>query len=91
MTRDLTICLHCGGDYVYPVEWHEIDPENWHVLTRCGGCGSWKVGNYDNETMDAFENRLEDALDLIEKAIMAGELVDFVEALAVDAILPEDF
>jgi hypothetical protein len=88
---DLTVCLHCGGDYVYPVEWDEVGATHWHVLTRCGGCGTWKVGNYDNDTLAAFEAKLDDGLVLIEDEIMALEIDEFAEALAIDAILPEDF
>lgn len=95
---DLTVCLRCGRDFVYPVDWHEISKTYWHVLLRCGGCGRWRVGNYDNATVDALDTKLNDQLVEIEvelrrmvRASMIAELSDFVEALAVDAILPEDF
>lgn len=95
---DLTVCNRCGLDFVYPVEWHEINATHWHVLTRCGNCGSWKAGNYDNRTVDAFDTRLEDGIDVITDQLhvmlrenLASEIEEFVEALACDAILPEDF
>lgn len=87
--RDLTVCLACGHDFVFPVEWEEAGPSLWQVLLRCGGCGVMELGRFNDATVNEFDTRLNVCLDEHEDMLAAADLL--AAALAVDAILPEDF
>lgn len=96
--RDLTICPGCGRDFVRPVDWHEADTVNWRVVLRCGNCDRGEEGVFDQATVDVFDDRLDVLTDILVRDLriavrlnLSLEADRFAAALAVDAILPEDF
>ncbi len=96
--QDLHVCVECDAELVYPVEWEEAGPENWSVLLHCPNCDVYREGVFSQDTVEAFDDELDrgsDALARDYKRLMRANLADeidrFVEALHVDAILPEDF
>jgi hypothetical protein len=95
---ELHICPDCDKKLVYPVEWEESSPTHWEVQLRCPNCEWTTVGNYDQETVDRFDEQLDygtEALvrDLkrLTRANMEDEIERFTSALASDAIWPMDF
>ena len=95
---DLHICPECGRDLVYPVEWEETSATHWEVLLRCPNCEWSVVGEYDQATVDRFDEELDlgtetliGDLRRLQQANMEDEIHRFVRALDAGAILPEDF
>ena len=95
---DLRICPECDRDLVYPVQWEEASPTHWTVELRCPNCEWRETGTHDQATLDRFDEMLDlatetlaRALRRLERANMRAEADRFVAALAVDAVLPEDF
>jgi hypothetical protein len=96
--RELHICPECHAQLVYPVEWSEHDSVHWEVSLRCPNCEWESTDLYAQDVVDRFDEELDlgtEALvrDLkrLTRANMEDEIDRFVEALSVDAILPEDF
>ena len=96
--QDLHICPVCDRDLVYPVEWEETSPTHWEVLLRCPNCEWSEVGDFDQPTVDRFDEQLDIGTEILlgdlkrlEHANMEEEIDRFVRAIDVDAILPEDF
>ena len=95
---DLHICPECDRDLVYPVEWQEASNTHWEVLLRCPNCEWSELGTYDQATVDRFDETLDCGTETLVRdlrrlvqANMEEEAERFAAALAVDAILPEDF
>jgi hypothetical protein len=96
--QELHICIDCGSDLVYPVEWEEADPENWSVLLQCPNCSVCREGVFTQDNVERFDEELDRGADALARdykrlmrANMAEEIDRFVGALQSDAILPEDF
>jgi hypothetical protein len=95
---DLHVCPECDKHMVYPVEWEEASPTHWEVQLRCPNCEWNTVGEFDQETVDRFDEELDlgtEALvrDLkrLTRANMEEEVERFACALDSDAIWPMDF
>jgi hypothetical protein len=95
---DLHVCPECDKQLVYPVDWEEASPTHWEVQLRCPNCEWHTVGEFDQETVDRFDEELDlgtEALvrDLkrLTRANMEEEVERFSSALASDAIWPMDF
>ena len=95
---DLSICPECDGDLVYPVWWQEVSETHQEVELRCPECEWREVGTHDDATLDLFDETLDIGREKLVRALrrltqtnMAREAARFAAALAVDAILPEDF
>lgn len=95
---DLRICPECDRDLVYPVEWHEASDSHWRVLLRCPNCEWTEFDVHDQETVDLFDELLDDATETLarelrslEQSNMEDEIERLRRALAADALLPEDF
>jgi hypothetical protein len=95
---DLHVCPACDRELVYPVEWSEVSPTHWEVLLRCPNCEWSDLGEFDQSTVDRFDDELDRGtealmcdLKRLTQANMEDEIERFVSALGVDAILPEDF
>jgi hypothetical protein len=98
-SRDaLHVCLGCGSDLVYPIDWAPADERNWAVDLRCPDC-EW-VGNgvYDQEVVDRFDIELDRGTDMLIEDLarltrtnMEDEIERFISALHADHILVEDF
>ena len=92
------VCIRCSSDLVYPLEWEESGPENWHVLLHCPNCDVHRADVFSQQTIDAFDDALTRGVDALTRdykrlvrANMTEEIKRFVRALNADAILPEDF
>jgi hypothetical protein len=79
------------------VEW-EPAGENWSVLLRCPECEVYQAGVFGQAELDAYDLELDRGEALLRVAYlqlanenMAAEIEGFVQGLAADAILPEDF
>jgi hypothetical protein len=95
---DLHICPECDRGLVFPVEWEEASATHWEVLLRCPNCEWTELGTFDQETVDRFDEHLDDGtealirdLKRLTRANMEEEIDRFSSALSVDLILPEDF
>jgi hypothetical protein len=96
--RDLTLCLNCGKDFVNPINWEEAGSEHWWMELECANC-DWLDGRIvSQDAAEKFDERLDELADCmireyqqLFKANMSEEINRFAGALAVDAILPEDF
>lgn len=95
---DLHVCPVCERDLVQPVEWEEISATHWEVLLRCPNCEWAEIGNFDQATVDRFDEQLDLGTETLmrdlrrlQQANMEEEINRFVRALDAGAILPEDF
>ena len=95
---ELHICPECDRDLVYPVDWEEASATHWEVELRCPNCEWSTVGEFDQETVDRFDEELDRGtealvrdLQRLMRANMEDEIDRFVVALAADAIWPMDF
>ena len=95
---NLHVCPECDRGLVYPVEWEEASATHWEVLLRCPNCEWNDVGNFDQATVDRFDEQLDRGtealirdLKRLTRANMEDEIERFSGALAIDLILPEDF
>jgi hypothetical protein len=97
-TTELHVCLTCGSDLVYPVDWAPAAPRQWSVKLRCPDCESHREGVFDQNTVDRFDEVLDDGsqailddLTKLSHANMSDDIERFVVALRDDLVLPEDF
>jgi hypothetical protein len=95
---DLNVCPECKRDLVYPMEWEEASPTHWDVELRCPNCEWQTTGQWDQETVDRFDEELDRGteslvrdLKRLTRANMEEEVERFVGALNSDAIWPMDF
>jgi hypothetical protein len=95
---DLHRCEGCESELVYPTQWSEAEQNTWQVILRCPECESTREGTFGQASIDAFDERLDVGtsalvadLRRLTRANMSEEGERFIAALAVDAILPEDF
>jgi hypothetical protein len=96
--QDLSVCVACACRMVYPGNWEEAGPGNWSVILCCPNCGHEREGVFTQATVESFDEQLDEGADVLGrdyKRLVRANLVEeidrFVEALRVDAILPEDF
>ena len=97
-TLDLHVCPDCDKGLVYPVEWEEASATHWEVELRCPNCEWSNVGQFDQDTVDRFDEELDRGtealvrdLKRLTRANMEEEVERFSSALASDAIWPMDF
>lgn len=97
-TQSPHVCIRCSSDLVYPLEWEESGPENWHVLLHCPNCDVHRADVFSQQTIEAFDDALTRGVDALARdyirlmhANMSEEIERFAGALNADAILPEDF
>ena len=98
LPQDLTLCPRCDRDLVYPVDWEPAGSRGWSISLRCPECEWRSEGVYPQEVADRFDDALDtatqallDDLQLLTRANLASQIERFVEALAKNWILPEDF
>ena len=91
-------CPSCRSDLVYPTDWSEAGRDRWRVTLRCPECEAVREGVFAQPCLDDFDDRLDAGTEALvcdlrrlTSANMAEEGGRFFAALAVDAILPEDF
>jgi hypothetical protein len=97
-TRGLHICPECLSNLVMPLAWGEAGHAHWDVTLHCPNCDWIGGGVYDEGLVERFDEELDRGtealvrdLQRLLRANMEDEIERFVRALAVDAILPEDF
>jgi hypothetical protein len=96
--QDLHVCVECDSELVYPVQWEEAGAENWSVLLHCPNCDVFREGVFTQDNVELFDEELDRGAEALARdykrlmrANMADEIERFTGALAVNAILPEDF
>jgi len=94
----LHVCPQCESELVQPVDWSEAPQGYWELLLQCPNCFWLDEGVFDQDQVDALEERLDHGLtemlaDLrrLTQANMSEEIERFAAALNADLILPEDF
>lgn len=94
----LHVCAECSSELVYPHAWDEASEDTWKVELRCPECEHRREGLFAQETVEAFDEELDRGTDTLTadyrrlcRANMTEELERWTQALATDAILPEDF
>jgi len=95
---DLHVCLECRSHLAYPTAWEEAEGERWSVTIRCPECETYREGVFSQDAVEAFDEELDAGTDALTadyrrltRANMSEEVERFVEALHVEAVLPEDF
>jgi hypothetical protein len=94
----LHVCSACGGELVYPVEWHEAGARHWQVTLRCPSCEWAGTGVFEQAVVEAFDEELDRGTEAVVRdlkrlvrANMEDQVERFVTALEHDHIVPEDF
>lgn len=95
---DLHLCGRCDSELVYPVEWAEAGATHWEVVLRCPNCQWSGTGVYEQDQVERFDEELDRGTETLVrdlKRLMQANMEDdidrFVDALAADHVLPEDF
>ena len=95
---DLTICQSCGSGYVIPTDWAERDEAAWWIRLRCGECGSGREVVVSDATAQRYDQRLQQGMDEIARALhrqeleqMARDAETFATALDLDLLDADDF
>jgi hypothetical protein len=96
--NDLHVCAECDSALVYPLDWEEAGASHWEVTLRCPNCEWSGTGVFEQNVVEAFDEELDRGTEALVgdlrrlmQANMEEEIVRFVQALEVDALLPEDF
>ena len=94
----LEICLICGSDFVYPVNWAESGPNQWWLLLRCGACDTWRDAVADNHAVEEYDRVLDEGMAAIQAARERSEQESltanadaFGTALRLDLLSADDF
>jgi hypothetical protein len=92
------VCPNCSSELVQPVQWAERGQGCWWVELRCPECEWSDADTYGQNHVDAFDKELDQGMQLLlqdlhdlTRANMEDEAERFAQALAVGAVLPEDF
>jgi hypothetical protein len=97
---DLHVCQTCASQLVYPTDWVPVpsSERRWSVQLRCPDCEWTGGGTYDQDVVDRFDEALDRGteavladLQAIARANMEEEVENFIRALELELILPEDF
>ncbi len=95
--RELHVCPDCASELVHPVDWEEAGA-HWRIDLRCPNCERLHSGTWDHETVEAFDEALDQGtqtlvrdLRHLARANMEDAIERFSIALRADAVLPEDF
>jgi hypothetical protein len=91
-------CAVCREECVVPVWWDSAGDEQWHLLLRCGACGTYRDVTAPDSVALAFERDIERgmkeiraALDRMDRERMSDQADAFVAALNRDLIDAGDF
>jgi hypothetical protein len=98
VSGELHICVSCGSDLVYPLEWDEAGPRHWEVTLRCPNCEWIGSGVFDQEIVERFDEVLDEGTDALVADLkhlvqvnMQDDVARFVSALEAGHIVPDDF
>jgi len=91
-------CALCHAECVVPVWWESVGDDRWHMLLRCGACGTYRDVTAGDDVAQAYERDIERgtsqiraALERMDRDRMAVQAVAFVAALQRDLIDAGDF
>lgn len=91
-------CPDCGRDMVQPASYEPLWGDRWLIARECPNCDWQHEGVFPHAALREFEEHLDevddqlwDQLVRIQQERIDAEVSVFAGALAVDAILPEDF
>jgi hypothetical protein len=94
----LECCRACCSQLAHPLRWRRIVSDVWEIDLRCPDCAHVWREVVPTPAMRRFDRvlkegraELERHLDEIERIGLMERTDAFIAALAVDAILPEDF
>jgi hypothetical protein len=97
-TTRLEHCPDCRRDMVQPAGYEPLWGDRWLIARNCPNCGWEHEGVFPHaalrgfeEHLDEIDDRLWEDLGRIQRERIDEEVARFAAALAVDAILPEDF
>jgi hypothetical protein len=97
-TTRLEMCPDCDRDMVQPTGYEPLWGDRWLISRSCPNCGWHHEGVFPHaalrnfeEHLDVVDDQLWDDLVRIQRERIDDEVAQFAGALAVDAILPEDF
>ena len=97
-TPCMDVCPKCMDNKVYPVSWKDLDDDTWDITLRCGNCCWEERGMYDHETVEEFDQVLNQYTDMLIDDLertardnFMDDIARFIFALQEDAVLPEDF
>lgn len=97
-TQAMHICPRCSSELVQPVQWWEKPGGWWSVELRCPACEWRDCSVYSRHEVDRFDEELDrggqqliEDLRSLTRANMEDQAQRFSQALAVGAVLPEDF
>jgi len=95
---ELHVCPECEGHLVFPVSWEERVGSTWQITLRCPDCEWWHTDDYDGESVDRFDDVLNDGTEQLlsdlrtfARANMEEDVERLVRAIGQDLILPMDF
>lgn len=98
VATDLHLCGACSSNLVYPTEWDEAGATHWEVTLRCPNCEWAGTGIFEQDVVERFDEELDRGTEALVRdlrrlahANMEDEIERFVDALADDHIVPEDF
>lgn len=88
----------CSEEMLQDMRW-EAEPDNqWYAELFCGGCGTSFEGVFSEAQVEIFSRvfarhmkSLTDGLHVLKQENMCDYAARFIDALAIDAIKPEDF
>ena len=96
--QDLAVCEACTSKLVEPTHWEAAGAGHWRVVLHCPNCDHAREGVFPQETVDLFDENLDQAttqmvndLRRLEQANFADEAELFIGALHAGAILADDF
>jgi hypothetical protein len=94
----LSVCVHCGRDFVAPVEWEPAGTDRWWMFLRCAECGLSREVTVSNAVADAYDAELARGVRAVARAAhamdlqrMAGEAAAFSQALRHGLVEAADF
>ncbi len=95
---ELHVCPECHGHLVFPVSWEERAASAWEITLRCPDCEWWHTDEYDGESVDRFDDVLNDGTEQLlsdlrtfARANMEEDVERLLRAIDQDLILPMDF
>lgn len=96
--QDLSVCVSCACEMVFPADWAQAGPASWSVVLCCPNCGHERKGTFSQDNVDRFDEQLDEGAEVLAREYrrlfrrnLSEEIDRFVAALRVDAVLPEDF
>ena len=91
-------CALCHAEAVVPVWWESVGDDRWHMLLRCGACGTFRDVTVGDDVAHAYERDIERGtreiraeLERLDRDRMEVQAVAFAEALQRDLIDAGDF